>query len=113
MRIAHVGTSISLNQVVLNQMAYQSEKGHDIIALCPEDEWAEAIKARGIRVIPTPFARHSLLATLAAAVGDIRVLTSQFEGVPHALMGSMALGLPVVAEDVPGTRMLVGSVEMD
>ena len=68
MRIAQVGTSMSLNQVVLNKMAHQREKGHDVTALCPDDEWARAIKAKGIRVIAVPFVRHSLLATPMAAV---------------------------------------------
>lgn len=68
MRIAHVGTSISLNQVVLNQMVYQRQKGHDVSALCPADKWAKAITAKGIKVINVPFVRHSLTATLLAAV---------------------------------------------
>ncbi len=41
------------------------------------------------------------------ASADVSVLTSKFEGVPRALMESMASGLPVIATDVPGTRMLV------
>jgi glycosyltransferase involved in cell wall biosynthesis len=51
--------------------------------------------------------RHDIPDILTAA--DVSVLTSLFEGVPRALMESMALGLPVVATDVPGTRMLVQS----
>jgi glycosyltransferase involved in cell wall biosynthesis len=34
-------------------------------------------------------------------------MTSHYEGIPRALMESMALGLPVVATDVPGTRSLI------
>lgn len=83
MRIAHVGTSISLNQVVLNQMAYQRGKDHDVIALCPDDEWAKAIKAKGIRVIAVPFARHSLLATLAAAVRTWTICRHEHFDVVH------------------------------
>jgi glycosyltransferase involved in cell wall biosynthesis len=41
------------------------------------------------------------------AAADAGVLTSPFEGIPRALMESMALGLPVVGTDVPGTRTLV------
>jgi len=68
MRIAHIGTSISLQQVVLNQMVYQHKKGHDVIGLCPDDEWAEPMKAKGIRIINVPFRRHSAIATLWAAL---------------------------------------------
>jgi glycosyltransferase involved in cell wall biosynthesis len=34
-------------------------------------------------------------------------MTSHYEGIPRALMESMALGKPVVATDVPGTRTLI------
>lgn len=68
MRIAHVSTSISLNQIVLGRMTYLREKGHDVVALCPNDEWAEDIRKEGIRVIDVPFERHKLLASFRAAV---------------------------------------------
>ena len=42
MRIAHAGTSISLNQVVLDKMLLERERGHDVTALCPDDDWARA-----------------------------------------------------------------------
>jgi len=41
------------------------------------------------------------------AASDVSALTSRFEGIPRALMESMALGLPIVATDVPGSRSLV------
>ena len=66
MRIGHIGTSISLNQVVLNQMVIQQEQGHDVVSVCADDQWAEAVKARGIRVIDVALARHKPLATLSA-----------------------------------------------
>jgi glycosyltransferase involved in cell wall biosynthesis len=40
---------------------------------------------------------------------DVSVMTSHYEGIPRALMESMALGIPVVATDVPGTRTLIQS----
>jgi glycosyltransferase involved in cell wall biosynthesis len=45
------------------------------------------------------------------AASDVSALTSPFEGVPRALMESMAVGVPVLGTDVPGTRMLVESGE--
>ena len=41
------------------------------------------------------------------AVADVVTLTSEKESVPRALMEAMALGKPIVATDVPGTRELV------
>jgi glycosyltransferase involved in cell wall biosynthesis len=42
---------------------------------------------------------------------DISVLTSRYEGIPRALMESMALGIPVIATNVPGSRSLISSGE--
>jgi glycosyltransferase involved in cell wall biosynthesis len=42
---------------------------------------------------------------------DISVLPSRYEGIPRALMESMALGIPVIATDVPGSRTLIRSGE--
>jgi glycosyltransferase involved in cell wall biosynthesis len=39
---------------------------------------------------------------------DLSVLSSVLEGVPNALLESMAAGLPVVATDIPGIREAVG-----
>ncbi len=41
------------------------------------------------------------------AAADISVLTSVKEGIPRALMQSMAMGVPVVATDVKGSREVV------
>lgn len=68
MRIAHIATTISLNQIVLNQMLYQKNKGHDVVAIGPDDEWAEGIRAKGIPLIGLPFKRHNLPATALAAL---------------------------------------------
>jgi glycosyltransferase involved in cell wall biosynthesis len=49
--------------------------------------------------------RHDVEGWLAAM--DIFVHTSDFEGMPNAVMEAMAMGLPVVASGVDGTRELI------
>ena len=49
--------------------------------------------------------REDMAALLAEA--DIAVLTSVKEGIPRAVLEAMAMALPVVATDVPGTREAV------
>jgi glycosyltransferase involved in cell wall biosynthesis len=38
---------------------------------------------------------------------DLFVLPSELEGIPRCLMESMALGIPVIATDIPGCRTLI------
>lgn len=45
------------------------------------------------------------------SASDISTLTSQYEGIPRALMESMVLGIPVTGTDVPGSRTLIHSGE--
>jgi glycosyltransferase involved in cell wall biosynthesis len=67
MYIAHLSTAITLNQTVLNSMVFQKKNGHRVVALCPEDEWTEALKAHDIEVIEVPFHRHSLIHSFTTA----------------------------------------------
>jgi hypothetical protein len=69
MYIAHLSTAITLNQTVLNSMVFQKKNGHRVVALCPEDEWTEAIKAHDIEVIEVPFHRHSLIHSFTRHLG--------------------------------------------
>jgi glycosyltransferase involved in cell wall biosynthesis len=98
-RIAHIATTISLNQIVLNQMVYQKQKGHDVVAMGPDDEWAEGIRARGIPLIDTSFKRHDLPATGRAAIQTWRTSRSERFDVVHThnalpgVMGRIAAGL--------------------
>lgn len=67
MYIAHLSTAITLNQTVLNCMVFQKKNGHQVVALCPEDEWTEVIRAHDIEVIEVPFVRHSLIHSFTTA----------------------------------------------
>lgn len=67
MYIAHLSTAITLNQTVLNRMVFEKKNGHRVVALCPEDEWTEDIKAQDIEVMEVPFIRHSLLHSFTTA----------------------------------------------
>jgi glycosyltransferase involved in cell wall biosynthesis len=68
MHIAHISTSVTLNQTVFNQMVYQQKKGHQVVALCPDDEWTRPIKYRDIPVIHVPFLWHDAKASLTSAL---------------------------------------------
>jgi len=45
------------------------------------------------------------------AAADVAVLTSVKEGIPRALMQAAAVGVPVVATDVKGTREVVANAQ--
>jgi glycosyltransferase involved in cell wall biosynthesis len=68
MHIAHIATSVTLNQTVFNQMVYQQKQGHRVVALCPDDEWTKPIKYRNIPVIHVPFLWHNAKASLSSAL---------------------------------------------
>lgn len=68
MYIAHIATSVTLNQTIFNQMVYQQNKGHRVVALCPDDEWTEPLKSRDIQVIHIPFLWHNAKASLTSAL---------------------------------------------
>jgi glycosyltransferase involved in cell wall biosynthesis len=68
MHIAHIATSVTLNQTVFNQMVYQQKRGHHVVALCPDDEWSRPIKYRNIPVIHVPFLWHNAKASLTSAL---------------------------------------------
>lgn len=99
MKIAHIATSISMAQIVSSLMKLQKEQGHEVVALCPDDEWARPLKADGIRVIDTPFRRHNLLSTLLAGIRVWAVCRQERFDVAHThnslpgVVGRIAAGL--------------------
>jgi len=67
MYIAHIATSVTLNQTIFNQMVYQQQQGHQVVALCPDDEWTRPLKYKDIEVIHVPFLWHNATASLTSA----------------------------------------------
>lgn len=68
MYIAHIANSITLSQTVFNQMVYQREKGHQVVALCPEDQWSKPLRYKDIEVIHVPFLLHDAKASMTSAL---------------------------------------------
>src|SRR3972149_5665941 len=106
MYIAHVSTSITLNQTVFNQMVYQRHCGHRVAALCVDDEWAIPIKEEGIQIIDVPLTRHNAIINLTYALAKIWQVCRQekFDVVhTHTLLPGFAgriaarlAGIPVI-----------------
>jgi glycosyltransferase involved in cell wall biosynthesis len=70
------------------------------------DAYRAALERRGLaETVEFLGYRYDIPALTAAA--DLSVLTSLKEGIPRALMQSMAVGVPVVATDVKGSREVV------
>jgi glycosyltransferase involved in cell wall biosynthesis len=93
MNIAHLSTSITLNQTVYNQMVYQRGKGHRVVALCPDDEWTKPLKEKDIEVIDVPFLWHDAKASMTSAfLRTIQVCRQEkFDVVhTHTLLPSLA-----------------------
>ena len=68
MNIAHLSTSITLTQTVYNQMVYQRSKGHRVVALCPDDNWAKPLREKDIEVIDVPYHWHDAKASMTTAL---------------------------------------------
>ncbi|MDB5998313.1 MAG: hypothetical protein JWP52_12 [Rhizobacter sp.] len=64
------------------------------------DDWLKAHPERARCVVLGEW----MPAREAMAGNDVLLMPSRFEGVPLVMLEAMALGLPVVASDLPGTR---------
>jgi glycosyltransferase involved in cell wall biosynthesis len=62
---------------------------------------AQPALARIVELQPWASAQHVI------AESDVLLLTSRFEGVPLVMLEAMALGVPVVGSDLPGTSPYV------
>ncbi len=65
-------------------MICQRELGHEITALCPDDEWAREIREQGFRVIDVPWLRHDPWATPRAALRTWSVCRRERFDIVHA-----------------------------
>jgi glycosyltransferase involved in cell wall biosynthesis len=80
--------------------------------LAGEGSFQDAIKARmdccpTLRELIELQPWSDTLATLQQT--DVLLIPSRFEGVPLVMLEAMALGVPVIASDLPGTRPYLGS----
>lgn len=57
-RVARVGSSVSLNTVLRNQLGMLAEQGFEIVCVCDDDEWAEPLRAAGHEVWPLGMGRR-------------------------------------------------------
>lgn len=75
----------------------------ELEALCRELNMSEAVVFEGFR----PDVHQAIVDS------DIYVLSSDYEGMPNALMEAMAMGFPVISTDCPcgGPRMLIKDQE--
>ncbi len=93
MNIAHLSTSITLNQTVYNQMVYQRSKGYRVVAICPDDDWAKPLKEKDIEVIDVPYIWHDAKSSMTTAfLRTIQVCRREkFDVVhTHTLLPSLA-----------------------
>jgi len=110
LRVARVGTSITLNMILRNQMRTLDEDDFEIICVCDPDEWAAELRALGFRVWPIGMGRRPgpLQATLWA-MRFFRALKRQpvqivhthnaFHGIVGRIVARLA-GVPIVVHTV-------------
>ncbi len=99
------------NHAMLFQALEKIRSRHDVLLQLvgdgpDRDQLAAALAARGLTdAVEFLGYRYDIPELTAAA--DVVVLTSVKEGIPRALMQAAAVGVPVVATDVKGTREVV------
>ena len=57
-RVARVGTSVSLNTILKNQLAMLQEQGFEIVCVCDDDEWAAPLREAGYEIWPLGMGRR-------------------------------------------------------
>lgn len=99
--------------LLVNYLALTPELvGQVRVTLAGEGSFQDAIKARmdccpTLRELIELQPWSDTLATLQQT--DVLLIPSRFEGVPLVMLEAMALGVPVIASDLPGTRPYLGS----
>lgn len=109
-RVARVGTSITLKLVLANQMRALTEDGFEIVCVCDEDDWADALRDDGFDVWPLGMGRRpsaarglrwavSVYRQLRAGSVEIVHTHNAFHGIAGRL-AARAAGIPVVVQTV-------------
>ena len=114
-KIVTVGRLIAIKQIdrIIQAVAAIEDTGLVIVGDGPERERLEAVARQRDLLDRVYFAgprtREETLALIAG--GDLFVLNSTHEGLPHVVLEAMSLGLPVVATAVGGTPEVVRDAE--
>lgn len=111
-RVAHVGTSLSLNLFLFNQLCFLREHGFDVTAICDDDEWAVRLREAGIPIRPLGMGRRPHpLAIPRWAAALYRSLRTEPVDIVHthnaiqafvARLVARAAGVPLVLHTVHG-----------
>lgn len=115
-RIVYVGSLIPRKSVdtLINAHHRLSERGHQIATLVvgagPEgDRLRSLVERRGVRNVTFAGRQPPFTIPEWIALGDVLVLPSRSEGRGMVLVEAMALGIPIVASDIPGPQELINN----
>lgn len=108
--VFRVGTSITLNRVLRNQMRLLADDGWTLCCVCDDDEWAEELRALGLGHAPLGMGRRP--SPLAVAMWGVRFFRlcrrtrpdivhthNAFHGIAGRVAARLA-GVPVVVQTV-------------
>lgn len=109
-RVARVGTSISLNTILRNQLVMLRKMGYDVVCVCDDDEWANCLRDADLTVLPLGMGRRPNFIQLAIwTIRFYRLLRQEpvdivhtvnaFHGIGGRLAARLA-GVPIVIQTV-------------
>jgi glycosyltransferase involved in cell wall biosynthesis len=83
-RVARVGTSITLNTVLRTQISMMHRDGYSVVCVCDDDRWTQAIRDLGVSVRPLGMGRRpNPLRALAWGARFFRLLRRERFDIVH------------------------------